>query len=55
MKGTGIVIVSSVVANFLESFIGASFQNKTRLSNDVVNVIQISIAATIAIAFNSTF
>lgn len=51
--GAVCVTLASVVANLLESVLGASAQGKISwLSNDVVNVLQISMAAALAIALN---
>ncbi|KAL6779398.1 CPLD37 [Auxenochlorella protothecoides x Auxenochlorella symbiontica] len=50
--GAGAVVVAAVLANLLESVLGATIQSKTGwLTNDVMNVIQISCAATAAMAF----
>tara|TARA_Y100000589_G_scaffold264863_1_gene255661 strand:- start:8719 stop:9447 length:729 start_codon:yes stop_codon:yes gene_type:complete len=46
-----IVVFSGFVATIIESFIGAKFQDKLKLSNEIVNSIQTIIAATIAIIF----
>ena len=50
-KGFFIVFVSGFAATIIESFIGATFQDKFNLSNEAVNAIQTSFAATIAILF----
>ena len=48
--GALIVVGAATVANFFESYLGASLQGKYEwLTNDVVNMIQISVAALIAI------
>ena len=48
--GAAVVILSSVVANLVESVVGAQFQGSVKwLTNDVVNVIQISVAAALAV------
>ena len=44
-----IVIVSGFLATIFESIIGARFQNKYKLSNEMVNAIQTSIASVFAI------
>ena len=44
-----IVSISGFFATISESFIGAKFQDKYKLSNELVNAIQTSISATIAI------
>lgn len=50
--GAGAVVVAAVLANLLESVLGATIQSKTGwLTNDVMNVIQISCAAAAAMAF----
>ena len=47
----GVVVVASLVANLLESVVGASVQGKVDwLTNDVVNGMQISVAAALAVA-----
>ena len=47
-----IVAVSGVLATLSESVIGARFQNKYKLSNEMVNAIQTSIAAIFAILYS---
>lgn len=50
LTGAGVVAFAAVVANLFESYLGASIQSKVDwLTNDVVNMIQISVAAAIAI------
>ena len=44
-----IVVVSGFLATLSESIIGAKFQNKYKLSNEMVNAIQTSIASVFAI------
>ena len=44
-----VVIVSGFLATLSESIIGANFQNKYKLSNELVNAIQTSIASVFAI------
>ena len=46
-----VVAVSGFLATISESIIGAKFQNKYKLSNELVNVIQTSIASVFAIFF----
>lgn len=49
-KGVLVVAVASTVANIFESFLGAVVQGRVQwLSNDLVNMIQISIAAGLAL------
>lgn len=44
------VVIAAVIANVLESVVGASVQGKVDwLTNDVVNVMQISVAALIGV------
>ena len=53
-----VVLVSGFLATLSESIIGAKFQNKYKLSNELVNAIQTSIASVFAIFvlfFNSYF
>ena len=44
-----VVVVSGFLATLSESFIGAKFQNKYKLSNELVNAIQTSIASVFAV------
>ena len=44
-----VVVVSGFLATLSESIIGAKFQNKYKLSNELVNAIQTSIASVFAI------
>eukprot|EP00210_Caulerpa_lentillifera_P004688 g4473.t1 len=54
LPGAGIVFLSCVVSNFVESYIGATVQGRLPwLTNDVVNVIQITLAAALAIALQN--
>ena len=46
-----IVVISGFLATITESFIGAKFQDKYKLSNELVNSIQTSISSIIAIIF----
>ena len=48
-KGFFIVCFSGFAATIFESFIGAKFQDKFNLSNEVINAIQTSFSATLAI------
>ena len=50
-KGFFIVCFSGFAATIFESFIGATFQDKFNLSNEVVNAIQTSFSAMLAILF----
>ncbi|KAA6425056.1 MAG: putative membrane protein, partial [Trebouxia sp. A1-2] len=50
MQGAGVVAAAAIVANLFESFLGAALQGKALwLTNDIVNAIQISLAASIAL------
>ena len=54
--GAAIVVLAAFLANLFESFLGATTQGQNDwLSNDVVNVIQISLAAGLGIAFMFCF
>jgi len=56
LNGVGAVVVASVVANLLESVLGASVQgNVDWLTNDVVNGLQITFAALMAIVLKMYF
>ncbi len=48
-KGFIVVCISAFAATIFESFIGAIFQDKFNLSNEVVNAIQTSFSASMAI------
>tara|TARA_Y100001970_G_C14035924_1_gene751101 strand:+ start:194 stop:931 length:738 start_codon:yes stop_codon:yes gene_type:complete len=50
-----IVIVSGFIATIFESIIGAKFQNKYNLSNELVNTIQTSFSAIISIVIYSIY
>lgn len=51
MQGACLVAVAAVIANICESFLGATVQGRVSwLSNDVVNMLQISLAAGLAMA-----
>lgn len=50
MQGVVVVTVAAVIANLFESYLGAALQGKALwLSNDIVNAIQICLAACIAL------
>ena len=50
MQGVIVVTGAAVVANLFESYLGAALQDKALwLSNDIVNAIQICLAACIAL------
>lgn len=50
MGGACIIVIAAFVANLAESFLGALLQGKVDwLTNDVVNIMQISLAAGIAL------
>ena len=50
-KGALIVAAAALAANLFESYLGALVQGQVEwLTNDVVNMIQISLSAAIAIA-----
>ena len=54
MQGAGVVAAAAIVANLFESFLGAALQGKASwLTNDIVNAIQISIAASIALVITA--
>jgi uncharacterized protein (TIGR00297 family) len=56
VNGIIAVVVASLIANVFESIVGASVQGKVDwLTNDVVNGLQISVAAMIAIALKLYF
>ena len=49
-RGAAIVTAAAILANLFESFLGATVQGRIRwLSNDVVNSIQITLAAYVAL------
>jgi len=50
-----VVVVSGFLATLSESIIGANFQNKYKLSNELVNAIQTSIASIFALFLYSYF
>lgn len=55
VQSTGVVcvIIASVIANVMESVLGASVQGRVEwLTNDVVNVLQISVAAALAVGLS---
>jgi uncharacterized membrane protein len=50
-RGALVATAAAFVANIAESFLGATAQGRVQwLTNDVVNIMQISLAATLAIA-----
>lgn len=54
MQGAGVVAAAAIVANLFESFLGAALQGKALwLTNDTVNAIQISLAASIALVMTA--
>ena len=54
VTGAGAVVLAAFLANTFESFLGATTQGEQDwLNNDVVNIIQISLAAGLAIGFMS--
>lgn len=56
LKGLMCCIVGAFVANYLESILGATVQGKVSwLTNDVVNMIQISISSVIAIIMRQNY
>lgn len=51
-RGAAAVVAAAFVANVFESWLGATVQGRlTWLTNDLVNVLQIALAAGLAIAF----
>jgi uncharacterized membrane protein len=49
-KATNAIIVSAFIANFVESYIGATYQDKVKwLNNELVNFINTTIGAVLAI------
>lgn len=49
MQGAAICALAATMSNIVESYVGALAQSKTQwMTNDVVNVIQISLAAAVA-------
>ena len=53
-QGFAIVAGAAVVANLFESFLGAALQGRAEwLSNDIVNAIQISLAAGLALVITA--
>ncbi len=54
--GAGAVVLAAFLANTFESLLGATTQGQQEwLNNDVVNIIQISLAAALAIGFMSSW
>lgn len=55
-KASNAIIVSAFIANFVESYIGATYQDKVKwLSNELVNFINTTIGAILAIILFSIF
>ncbi len=53
-RGAVVVALAATAANIFESWLGASVQGRVEwLTNDVVNMIQISVAAALAIGARS--
>lgn len=51
MQGAVIAAAAATVANLFESWLGATVQGRVEwLTNDLVNAIQISVAAALAVA-----
>lgn len=51
MPGAALVTAAAIVANLAESYLGAAVQGRVGwLTNDVVNMLQISLAAGLAVA-----
>ena len=51
-RGWGACVAAAFIANTAESVLGASLQGRVAwLSNDIVNVLQISLAAALAVLF----
>ena len=54
LQGIGVVAGAAVIANLFESYLGAALQGKALwMSNDIVNGIQICLAACIALVTTS--
>ena len=54
LRGAALVVLAATVANLVESYIGATVQDRLPwLTNDLVNVVQISLAATLAVALGA--
>ena len=50
VRGAACVVAAAFVANILESYVGATLQGKVAwLTNDVVNVAQITVAALLCV------
>ncbi|MEW5310126.1 MAG: hypothetical protein WDW38_001953 [Sanguina aurantia] len=55
-QGVAAVTIASVVANVAESYVGATLQGKVEwITNDVVNMAQITLAAALAIAIQASY
>lgn len=53
-QGVAVVAGAAVVANLFESFLGAALQGRAAwLSNDIVNAIQITVAAGLALVITA--
>ena len=56
VQEVGVVTAAAVIANLFESYLGAVLQGKALwLSNDIVNGIQITLAAAIALLATAYF
>ena len=54
LRGATLVVLAATVANLVESYIGATVQDRLPwLTNDLVNVVQISLAAALAVALGA--
>ncbi|KAK3282238.1 hypothetical protein CYMTET_10011 [Cymbomonas tetramitiformis] len=54
LKGGGVIVAAAVIANWFESVLGASIQGDVEfLTNDVINMIQITVAAGVAMGLYS--
>ena len=50
LPSAGLVAAAAIIANFAESYLGATAQGSVEwLTNDVVNMLQISLAAGLAV------
>lgn len=55
-KATNAIIIAAFIANFVESYIGATYQDNVKwLNNELVNFINTTIGAIVAIALFSIF
>lgn len=58
VRASAHVVLAATLANFFESYLGATLQGQQQwlwLTNDVVNMIQISVAAAIALVLQVKF